>query len=134
MRIDFTLTLPGMFEIENIHRLAQELGVDVLAKVVFSFSPDISMSPLLLPRELLHPWVDEILQSIDKGPLQEMLVQLKTRPTFAEQWPTEWQAGLRKAKFTVDNLEAYRQDTYTLEHILAQRPEVLTWWQKIKYK
>jgi hypothetical protein len=134
MRIDFTLTLPGMFEVENIHRLAQELGVDVLAKVVFSFSPDISMSPLLLPRELLHPWVDEILQSIDKGPLQEMLVQLKTRPTFAEQWPTEWQAGLSKAKFTVDNLEAYRQDTYTLEHILAQRPEVLKWWQAIKYK
>jgi hypothetical protein len=134
MRIDFTLTLPGMFEVENIHRLAQELGVDVLAKVVFSFSPDISMSPLLLPQELLHPWVDEILQSIDKGPLQEMLVQLKTRPTFAEQWPTEWQAGLSKAKFTVDNLEAYRQDTYTLEHILAQRPEVLKWWQAIKYK
>jgi sulfatase maturation enzyme AslB (radical SAM superfamily) len=31
MRIDFTLTLPGMFEVENIQRLATELGVDVLA-------------------------------------------------------------------------------------------------------
>ena len=134
MRIDFTLTLPGMFEVENIQNLAHELGVDVLAKVVFSFSPDISMSPLLLPRELLHPWIDEILQSIDKGPLQEMLEQLKSRPTFAEQWPDTWQAGLSKAKFTVDNLEAYRQDTYKLEHILAQRPEVLKWWQAIKYE
>lgn len=133
MRLDFTLTLPGLFEVANIHNLAKELDVDVLAKVVFSFSPDISMSPLLLPRELLHPWIDEILQSIDKGPLQEMLDQLKTRPTFAEQWPAEWSAGLSKAKFTVDNLESHRRDSYRLEHILAQRPEVLKWWQAIKY-
>ena len=133
MRLDFTLTLPGLFEVAHIHNLAKELDVDVLAKVVFSFSPDISMSPLLLPRELLHPWIDEILQSIDKGPLQEMLDQLKTRPTFAEQWPAEWSAGLSKAKFTVDNLESHRRDSYRLEHILAQRPEVLKWWQAIKY-
>ena len=53
MRIDFTLTLPGLFEVENIQRLAQEYGVGVLAKVVFSFSPDIVLSPLALPRELL---------------------------------------------------------------------------------
>ena len=93
--------------------------------------PDISMSPLLLPRELLHPWIDEILQSIDKGPLQEMLEQLKARPTFAEQWPDTWQAGLQKAKFTVTNLESFRGDTYRLEHILEQRPEVLAWWRSI---
>jgi hypothetical protein len=133
MRIDFTLTLPGMFEVVNIQRLAQELGVDVLAKVVFSFSPDISMSPLLLPRELLVPWVDEIADQLkgSGGSLYDMLVQLKTRPTFAEQWPNEWQAGLRKAKFTVTNLESFRGDTYRLEHILEQRPEVLEWWRSI---
>jgi hypothetical protein len=45
MRIDFTLTLPGMFEVIQIQKLAEELGVDILAKVVFSFSPDIIMSP-----------------------------------------------------------------------------------------
>ena len=131
MRIDFTLTLPGMFEIVNIHRLAQELGVELLAKVVFSFSPDISMSPLLLPRELLDPWIDEILQSIDKGPLQEMLVQLKTRPTFAEQWPETYLEGQRKAKFTVRNLEQFREDKYTLDDILAGRPDVQAWWRSI---
>ena len=79
----------------------------------------------------MHPWIDEILQSIDKGPLQEMLVQLKTRPTFAEQWPDHWQAGLSKAKFTVTNLESFRKDKYTLEHILEQRPEVAKWWKSI---
>ena len=39
MRIDFTLTLPGLFEVANIQQLALDLGVDILAKVIFSFSP-----------------------------------------------------------------------------------------------
>ena len=72
MRIDFTLTLPGMFEIERIADLAEELGVEVLAKVVFSFSPDIIMSPLALPKDILHPWVDEILATLTNQPLREL--------------------------------------------------------------
>ena len=31
-RIDFTLTLPGLFEVTNIQRLAEEMGVEILAK------------------------------------------------------------------------------------------------------
>ena len=132
MRIDFTLTLPGMFEVVEIERLARELGVEVLAKVVFSFSPDISMSPLLLPRDILHPWIDEIIDQLTgPGTLRDMMVQLKQRPTFAEQWPDTYQWGRRKAKFTVDNLESFRKDTYRLEDILAKRPEVLAWWRSI---
>ena len=60
MRLDFTLTLPGMFEVDNMTALAEELGVQMLAKVIFSFSPDIIMSPLALPRHLLDPWIDEL--------------------------------------------------------------------------
>jgi sulfatase maturation enzyme AslB (radical SAM superfamily) len=33
MRFDFTLTLPGMFEVTNMTNLANELGVDIFAKV-----------------------------------------------------------------------------------------------------
>jgi hypothetical protein len=51
MRIDFTLTLPGMFEVDAIQQLAKQFGVELLAKVIFSFSPDIIMSPLALPRD-----------------------------------------------------------------------------------
>jgi hypothetical protein len=131
LRIDFTLTLPGMFEVVNIQQLGNDLGVDILAKVVFGFTPDIVMSPLALPRELLEPWVDEILHSIDKGALSDILVQLKTRPTFQEQWPTEYQAAVVRGKQRVLQLEAIRQDTYTMEHILSQRPAVLTWWKNI---
>ena len=131
MRMDFTLTTPGLFEVQKIQSLAQELGVEVLAKVVFSFSPDIIMSPLALPREILHPWVDEIKHSIDKGALHDILVQLKTRPTFAEQWPNEYQDGLIRGKERILKLEQIRKDVYTMSDILAKRPQVLEWWNSI---
>jgi hypothetical protein len=132
MRIDFTLTLPGMFEIANIQRLAEEEKVDILAKVIFSFSPDIVMSPLSLPRELLHPWADEIISGTSNNPLKDILVQLKTRPTFKEQWPNEYQIGLRKGKARIERLEQIRNDSYTMRDILSTKPEVLKWWNSIE--
>ena len=131
VRMDFTLTTPGLFEVQTIQTLAKEIGVDVLAKVVFSFSPDIVMSPLALPRELLHPWVDEILHSIDKGALHDILVQLKTRPTFAEQWPDTYQAGLIKGKSRILELEKIRKDVYTFRDIMSQRADALEWYDSI---
>ena len=132
LRIDFTLTLPGMFEVLNIERLAQELGVDVLAKVVFSFSPDIVMSPLALPREILHPWVDEILDQLKgSGALRDTLVQLKTRPTFAEQWPDIYNEAVVKGKQRMLQLEKIRTCSINMEKILSQRPAVAEWWRSI---
>ena len=133
MRIDFTLTLPGMFEISNIDRLANELGVDVLAKVIFSFSPDIVMSPLALPRSILEPWVDETIGRLPSGsnPLKDILVQLKTRPTFEEQWPNEYKVAIARGKERVLKLESIRTQSITMREILAGRPEVLAWWDKI---
>lgn len=132
MRIDFTLTLPGMFEVGNIQRLGREFGVDVLAKVVFSFSPDIVMSPLALPRELLDPWIDEQISAGTTGALADILVQLKTRPTFAEQWPDTYQSGLIKGKQRILTLEKIRKDVYTMRDILSTRPAVLKWWDSIE--
>jgi len=137
MRIDFTLTLPGMFEVINISRLAQEMGVDILAKVVFSFSPDIIMSPLALPRELLDPWVDELLVGLDSegypqnSPLKDILIQLKTRPTFQEQWPDTWKESLAQGKRRVLQLEHIRGDDYTMADILSTRADVYEWYKSI---
>ena len=133
VRIDFTLTLPGMFEVTRIERLAQELGVEVLAKVIFSFSPDIVMSPLALPRQLLEPWVDEIINQMQhSGALKDILVQLKTRPTFAEQWPNEYQQALVRGKQRVLKLEQIRTQSITMTDILSDRPDVLKWWMQIE--
>jgi hypothetical protein len=131
MRIDFTLTLPGMFELESMQRLSQELNVDILAKVIFSFRPDIVMSPLALPRPLLEEWIDEQLNLISNDPLKDILVQLKTRPTFAEQWPDTYQAGLRKGKARILELEKIRKDVYTFRDIMSLRPQALEWYDSI---
>lgn len=131
MRLDFTLTLPGMFEVINMQQLAQQYSVEMLAKVIFSFTPDIVMSPLALPRHLLEPWLDElILQS--SGAMHSVLTQLKTRATFQEQWPDKWQQGLIDGKQRILKLEQIRTQSVTMTDILSQRPDVLKWWNKIE--
>jgi hypothetical protein len=130
MRLDFTLTLPGMFEVDNMNSLSKDLGVEMLAKVIFSFSPDIVMSPLALPRHILDPWVDE-LAGRSAGAMRDVLCQLKTRPTFAEQWPDQCQEGLSRGKSRVLQLEKIRTQSVTMTDILGSRPEVLEWWMKI---
>lgn len=130
MRIDFTLTLPGLFEVERIQSLADELGVDVLAKVVFSFSPDIVLSPLALPRQLLDNTVDRLVTTTS-GALTDVLLQLKQRPTFEEQWPDTYQASLARGKARVLKLEQIRGDSYTLANILSQDPNIMKWYNEI---
>jgi hypothetical protein len=131
MRLDFTLTLPGMFETGAMEKLSQEYGVQLLAKVIFSFSPDIIMSPLALPRELLHPWIDELVDSLSNTALKDVLLQLKNRPTFAEQWPDTYARELAKGKARVLQLEQIRTQKVTMTDILGQRPDVLQWWTEI---
>jgi hypothetical protein len=131
MRIDFTLTLPGLFEVINIQQLADELDVDILAKAVFSFTPDIIMSPLALPRQLLDTTVDSLVAQLPAGALHEVLLQLKQRPTFQEQWPDSWQAALAKGKRRVLQLEQIRDDTYTMADILDPNQDIYDWYQSI---
>jgi hypothetical protein len=130
-RIDFTLTLPGLFDIENMVKLAQETNSEILAKVVFSFTPDILLSPLALPRELLDAEVNRLVTVIPNGALKDVLVQLKTRPTFAEQWPDAYRAGLAKGKARVLQLESIRKDTVTLDTILQPYQHIHAWYQSI---
>lgn len=131
MRIDFTLTLPGLFEINNIQQLADGLGVDILAKVVFSFTPDIVMSPLCLPREILDRKVDE-LAPLASGALKDVLLNLKNRPNFQEQWPDQYHDGLSRGKKRLLHLEKIRNDTYTIDDILREDDEIYAWWQDIR--
>ena len=130
MRLDFTLTLPGMTEVDNMNKLAEELGVEMLAKVIFSFSPDIIMSPLALPRHLLDLWLDE-LSAKSSGAMRDLLLQLKQRPTFEEQWPDTYKQALAKGKARVLQLEQIRTQKVTMTDILGQRPDVLKWWMQI---
>jgi len=130
VRIDFTLTLPGMFEVARITELARRFDVDILAKVIFSFSPDIIMSPLALPRHLLDPWLDELIADAS-GAMRDVLTQLKNRPTFEEQWPNTYQQSLAQGRDRVLQLEQIRTQSVTMTDILSARPAVLKWWMEI---
>jgi hypothetical protein len=65
------------------------------------------------------------------GALRDVLVQLKTRPTFEEQWPDQYAKGLAKGKAYMLQLEHIRTQPITMEQILTDRPAVLEWWNNI---
>jgi hypothetical protein len=60
-----------------------------------------------------------------------MLIQLKTRPTFQEQYPDTWQSALAEGKRRVLQLESIRQDELTLADILIERKSAFEWYQSI---
>ena len=131
MRLDFTLTLPGMFEVGAMQDLAAEYNVELLSKVIFSFGPDIIMSPLALPRHLLDPWLDELTANCTTASMRDLLTQLKTRPVFEQQWPDTYQAALSKGKARVLKLESIRPCATTMQQILSTRPEIREWFDAI---
>jgi hypothetical protein len=139
MRLDFTLTLPGLFELENMFNLSKELNTMILAKVTFAFTPDIAMSPLCLPKELLHNYVNKVLAKIKphsthfQRPLIDVLENLLTRKTFEEEWPVDYLGieGIRKGKRRITRLEEIRDNPITMSEILEQDNDIHAWWESV---
>jgi hypothetical protein len=137
MRIDFTLTLPGLFEVKNIIALIKELNTMLLAKVTFAFTPDIVMSPLCLPRKILHKYVNNLIEEIRpevtnlQQPMLDVLENLLTRQTFEEEWEEWHKDGISKGKQRILTLENIRNDTYTMDDILKQDKDIYEWWKAI---
>jgi hypothetical protein len=76
--------------------------------------------------------LDELLLQLNNGALKDILLQLKTRPTFAEQWPDTYEEALAKGKRRVLQLETIRGDSFTLGDILGQDAEIGKWYESIK--
>jgi hypothetical protein len=139
MRIDFTLTLPGMEELVHVVRLANDLRVNLLSKLVFSFSNDILLSPLALPRDILIPWIEKIQEDIRPHitartqSAWDTLEQMKTRQTFEEQYGEEKAAAGRiRGKAHILKLESIRKDAkINMDEILATHKPAQTWWRSI---
>ena len=136
MRVDFTLTLPGMCDIANVISLCDDVRCGLLSKCVFSFSGDIVFSPLALPRDILIPWIETIQAEIKERitprtqSMWDLLEQLKTRPTFAEQYNDP--AALQRGKAHVLKLESIRKDAkLTMQDILSAHAPALKWWNDL---
>ena len=139
MRLDVTLTTPGLLEVRNLFRLSKRFNVEMLTKVVFTFSPDIVLSPLALPRKLLNEIVDELLEFIEpradrnQKSLVDVLKNLKTRPNIEETWPGTFKKELQEGKIYQEDIGRLRRDykKVTLPQILSQDDRLIDWWEAI---
>jgi hypothetical protein len=101
-----------------------------LAKVIFSFTPDIIMSPLALPREVLDHWVDRTAAGLSPGALRDVVLQLKQRPVFAQQWPDTYHAALARGKNRLERIDTIRGSS-GLGDILRQDKTLHDWYEQI---
>ena len=126
MRLDYTITLPGLLELKNMFDLSQELNTEILTKVMFTFSNDEILSPLALPKKLLHTIIDEALEYIEpratrkQRALIEVLKNLKNRETFT---------ATKKGKERQERIDKIRRQDIT--KILAKDKRILDWWTSI---
>ena len=136
LRLDLTLTLPGMITLDRYVEFADQYNVDILTKVIFAFTPDIIMSPLALPRPLLTDLVEYWIATLElkhkrHGSLIDTLENLLKRPTFQEQWPNEYIMGLWQGKSRILELEKRRNDTNTMRDALSHMPKMQEWYDAI---
>jgi len=134
LRMDFTMTMPGILGFEGMLDTAEALDIDLLAKRVFGFTPDNLWSPMCLPRELLDSIVDEFLDKNKKRLTKHTyfyaaLRDLKEKPTYAEMFPDTYEQGLVNGKASVQKLD--RRRNTDIEKILAKDKRVLDWWKSI---
>jgi hypothetical protein len=126
MRLDYTITMPGLLELKNMFDLSQELNTEILTKVMFTFSEDEILSPLALPKELLHTIIDEALEYMEpratrkQRALIDVIKNLKNRETFT---------ATKKGKERQESIDKIRGQNIT--NILSRDKRILEWWTNI---
>ena len=126
MRLDYTITMPGLLELKNMFDLSRELDTEILTKVMFTFSNDEILSPLALPKELLHTLIDEALAYMEplashkQRALIDVIKNLKNRETFT---------ATKKGKQRQESIDKIRRQDIT--KILSRDERVLDWWTSI---
>ena len=136
MRLDYTITMPGLLELKNMFDLSQELNVELLTKVMFTFSPTEVLSPLALSRELLCTIIDEALEYMEpratrkQQSLIDTLKNLKNRENLDEMFlGIDAVVGRKKGKERQQGIDKIRGQDIT--KILSRDKRVLEWWTSI---
>jgi sulfatase maturation enzyme AslB (radical SAM superfamily) len=126
MRLDYTITMPGLLELKNMFNLSRELNAEILTKVMFTFSNDEILSPLALPKQLLQTIIDEALDYIEpratrkQQSLIDVLKNLRQRETFT---------ATKKGKGRQERIDKIRKQD--IKKILKRDERVLEWWTSI---
>lgn len=137
MQLDLTITLPGLFDLENMIELSNDTGLQLLTKQVFNFSHDNAMSPLFMPYELMADIIMEVKQKHAGNndfrlrnffqQLDEMLEQKRNNELVYDK--DKYIEGQKKGKAHIQYLDKIRNTN--IEHILSKNKKVLDWWKSI---
>ena len=136
MVIDVTLTLPGMLDMKNLIDLAIKLQVKSYVKITFDFDPSAIMSPMCLPRDILNPILDELIdyERINGNEFTRIYSQtfedMKTRPNFSDKY-SNYVQGLRNGKNRYKQIDIFRKEETELRKIMGLNPKVLEWYSNI---
>ena len=126
MRLDYTITMPGLLELKNMFDLSRELDAEILTKVMFTFSDDEILSPLAVPKQLLETIIDEALAYIEplatkkQQSLIDVLKNLRQRETFT---------ATKKGKDRQERIDSIRKQD--IKKILRKDERLLEWWTSI---
>lgn len=138
MKLDLTITGPGMFSLRELFDLSIELDVQILTKITFAFHPDIMWTPMSWPRHILNRHIEELLaymRPLANHKQQTLISTLESmrdsRQTHEEAFPDTFEQAAKNGKGWVLELERIRKDTTTMASIYSADPELLNWWNNI---
>ena len=137
MQLDLTVTLPGLFDLENMWNLQNELRMPLLCKKVFSFGPSVYMSPHFMPKYLLQPIIQEVQNKLSDQKKNvfnmafiEGLEDILNHKTNDEKYDSETcQQGWVDGKGQCEKIDKRRGTD--IKKILAKNKKVLEWWNDI---
>ena len=131
MVIDVTITLPGLFDMKNLMRLAAELNVKSYVKITFDFESSAVMSPMCLPHNILDPILDDLIEYEKTlyNPFTKVysdtFKDMKNRKTFDEKYDN-YEQGIKWGKERYMKLEEHRKGIKMTDILTG---DALTWWQ-----
>ena len=138
---DLTVTSPGLFSMKEMIDITAELDVHTLIKTTFAFDSSIVMSPMMIPRHILNPILDDIIEyarekSKTHPKINNYVVcfeDIKSKKTFQEEFP-DWEDGIRRGKNRLLEMDTFRGNVGRIEEIFSQNKELLEWWNSIPYE
>ena len=136
---DLTVTSPGLFSMKKMIDITSELDVHTLIKTTFSFDSSIVMSPMMIPRHILEPILDDIINyAKEKAQVNSKIwnyvtcfEDIKKKQTFEEQYPN-WKDGIKRGKTKLKMIDSFRENEGKIEEIFSNYQPLLEWWNNIK--
>jgi len=136
--LDLTITLPGLFDLENMVKMSVDLGnLGLLTKQVFNFTPDNAMAPLFMPYDIMKDMIEDVLHKTSKYKNQKTKPFFDQLATMLEQKRNnelvyegeQYTNGQKFGKKEIERLDSIRGTD--IKKILSKNKKALEWWTSI---